>query len=202
MSIAANPQEFIAPQKSRAAFRTIAEVADDLGVETHVLRFWESKFPLLKPMKMRGGRRYYRPEDIANLREIKHLLYEKGFTIKGAKKFLGQKRGIVIIESTPEQKIIAQTVDQVFATANENEAQPALSAADLQAKITAAVAAGIAAQQQVWQAEKLELESRLRRLEHHLAASQEAFAQFKLAAADLARDLSELRDLSRQLKIS
>ena len=65
--------------KSKSAFRTIAEAADDLGVATHVLRFWETKFPQIKPMKMSGGRRYYRPEDMALLQVIKDYLYEKKY---------------------------------------------------------------------------------------------------------------------------
>src|SRR6478735_7721142 len=70
-------------EKSATAFRTISEVADDLEVPQHVLRFWETKFPQIKPMERGGGRRYYRPEDIDLLRAIRDLLYEQGYTIKG-----------------------------------------------------------------------------------------------------------------------
>ena len=70
--------------KSHAAFRTISEVADELDVAQHVLRFWESKFPQVRPLKRGGGRRYYRPEDIDLLRDIRTLLYDEGSTIKGA----------------------------------------------------------------------------------------------------------------------
>jgi DNA-binding transcriptional MerR regulator len=81
------------PPKSPTAFRTISEVASELGVAQHVLRFWESKFPQVRPMKRGGGRRYYRPEDVELLRQIRSLLYEEGYTIKGAQKLLkGQKR--------------------------------------------------------------------------------------------------------------
>lgn len=79
--------------KSSAAFRTISEVADDLDVAQHVLRFWESKFPQVRPLKRGGGRRYYRPEDVELLRQIRSLLYEEGYTIKGAQKLLRAKRG-------------------------------------------------------------------------------------------------------------
>jgi DNA-binding transcriptional MerR regulator len=74
--------------KSAAAFRTISEVATDLDVPPHVLRFWESKFPQIRPLKRGGGRRYYRPEDIDLLRRIRTLLYRDGYTIKGVQKLL------------------------------------------------------------------------------------------------------------------
>ncbi len=74
--------------KSAAAFRTISEVAGELGIPQHVLRFWESKFSQIKPLKRGGGRRYYRPEDIALLRRIKSLLYDDGYTIKGVQRLL------------------------------------------------------------------------------------------------------------------
>jgi DNA-binding transcriptional MerR regulator len=76
------------PRKAPTAFRTISEVADDLQIPQHVLRFWESKFPQLKPLKRGGGRRYYRPEDIALLRRISDLLYTQGYTIKGVQRLL------------------------------------------------------------------------------------------------------------------
>jgi DNA-binding transcriptional MerR regulator len=75
-------------EKSATAFRTISEVADDLEVPQHVLRFWETKFPQIRPMKRGGGRRYYRPEDIDLLRAIRDLLYEQGYTIKGVQKLM------------------------------------------------------------------------------------------------------------------
>ena len=75
-------------KKSAGAFRTISEVADELGLPQHVLRFWETKFPQIKPMKRGGGRRYYRPEDIVLLDRIRRWLYEDGYTIKGVQKLL------------------------------------------------------------------------------------------------------------------
>ena len=74
--------------KSPTAFRTISEVATDLSVPSHVLRFWETKFSQVRPLKRGGGRRYYRPEDIALLRNIRSLLYDDGYTIKGVQKLL------------------------------------------------------------------------------------------------------------------
>ncbi|MDE2029545.1 MAG: MerR family transcriptional regulator [Alphaproteobacteria bacterium] len=74
--------------KSPTAFRTISEVAEDLALPQHVLRFWESKFQQIKPLKRGGGRRYYRPEDIQVIHNIKDLLYNQGFTIRGVQKLL------------------------------------------------------------------------------------------------------------------
>ena len=74
--------------KSPGAFRTISEVSNDLEVPPHVLRFWETKFPQIKPLKRGGGRRYYRPEDVALLRQIRQLLYNDGYTIKGVQRLI------------------------------------------------------------------------------------------------------------------
>ncbi len=76
------------PGKSAAAFRTTGEVAEELDLPAHVLRFWESKFPQVKPLKRGGGRRYYRPEDIDLLRQIRRCLYQEGYTIRGVQKLL------------------------------------------------------------------------------------------------------------------
>ena len=74
--------------KSPDAFRTISEAADELDLPQHVLRFWETRFSTIKPLKRGGGRRYYRPEDVLLLKGIRHLLYDQGFTIKGVQKIL------------------------------------------------------------------------------------------------------------------
>ncbi|WP_349368012.1 MerR family transcriptional regulator [Salinarimonas sp.] len=74
--------------KGPQAFRTISEVADDLDLPQHVLRFWETKFAQIKPLKRGGGRRFYRPEDVDLLRGIRHLLYGEGYTIKGVQRLL------------------------------------------------------------------------------------------------------------------
>ena len=81
------------PKKAPNAFRTISEVADDLHIPQHVLRFWETKFPQVKPLKRGGGRRYYRPDDIALLRRISDLLYTQGYTIKGVQRLLREGGG-------------------------------------------------------------------------------------------------------------
>ena len=80
------PTNHATREKASGAFQTISEVANSLGVPQYVLRFWETRFSQIKPVKMRGGRRYYRPEDIEVLTTIKNLLYKQGYTIKGAKK--------------------------------------------------------------------------------------------------------------------
>ena len=74
--------------KAIEAFRTIGEVSEELDVPKHVLRFWEGRFPQLKPMKRGGGRRFYRPEDVVLLRGIHHLLHKAGYTIKGVQRIL------------------------------------------------------------------------------------------------------------------
>ena len=74
--------------KSAEAFRTISEVAQELEVPQHVLRFWESRFPQIRPLKRAGGRRYYRPDDVVLLRRIRQCLYDQGYTIKGVQKLL------------------------------------------------------------------------------------------------------------------
>src|SRR5215472_12410562 len=78
-------------EKAPDAFRTISEVADDLDVPQHVLRFWESRFAQIRPMKRGGGRRYYRPDDIDLLRGIRHLLYGQGYTIRGVQRILREQ---------------------------------------------------------------------------------------------------------------
>ena len=89
--------------KSAAAFRTISEVAGELDVPPHVLRFWETKFSQVKPLKRGGGRRYYRPEDVALLRCIRELLYGEGYTIKGVQRLLrdGLVKPAGVTESAP-----------------------------------------------------------------------------------------------------
>ncbi len=72
--------------KSKSAFKTIAEVAEEIGVATHVLRFWETKFKEISPMKTTGGRRYYRPDDVELIRLIKDFLYNKRYTIEGVQR--------------------------------------------------------------------------------------------------------------------
>ncbi len=103
-------------KKSASAFRTISEVARELDVQQHVLRFWETKFSQVKPLKRGGGRRYYRPEDVQLLKSIHHLLYTEGYTIKGVQKLLkehGKARLVELLHTEPEVKVEPQNSNEV-----------------------------------------------------------------------------------------
>lgn len=85
--------------KGPEAFRTIGEVAAELGVAQHILRYWEGKFPQLKPLQRAGNRRYYRPEDVALLRRIHHLLSNEGYTVRGVQQLLrSREQGAAPVE--------------------------------------------------------------------------------------------------------
>jgi DNA-binding transcriptional MerR regulator len=113
--------------KAPEAFRTISEVADELDLPQHVLRFWETRFRDIRPMKRGGGRRYYRPDDIALLRGIRHLLYGEGYTIRGVQRIL-REQGIGFV-----QVVWQEGAPQPPHGANEEEefAEEAVSAADM-----------------------------------------------------------------------
>lgn len=107
--------------KAPGAFRTISEVADELDLPQHVLRFWESRFNEIKPMKRGGGRRYYRPDDIDLLRGIRHLLYGEGYTIRGVQRILREQgvdfvqtiwqEGAQAVEGDDEEDLVDATLD-------------------------------------------------------------------------------------------
>lgn len=99
-AMTAMPQQTPA-EKAEGAYKTISEVAEELDVPTHVLRFWESRFPQVKPQRMRGGRRYYRLADVDVLKKIKTLLYSQGYTIKGARKHVKDKSHEIHQEMPP-----------------------------------------------------------------------------------------------------
>lgn len=111
--------------KSPGAFRTISEVSNVLEVPPHVLRFWETKFPQIKPLKRGGGRRYYRPEDVSLLRQIRQLLYNDGYTIKGVQRLL-------------KEGALKNTAQLGFVTTNEpdEQKQPQNSTTSSQEKAT------------------------------------------------------------------
>lgn len=105
-------------KKSAAAFRTISEVAAELDLPQHVLRFWETKFPSVKPLKRGGGRRYYRPEDILLLKHIRDLLYVEGYTIKGVQKLLS-KNTVNIVANDKSAEASKKSIATVSPTPQE-----------------------------------------------------------------------------------
>jgi len=114
------------PKKAPNAFRTISEVADELHIPQHVLRFWETKFPQVKPLKRGGGRRYYRPDDITLLRRISDLLYIQGYTIKGVQRLLregGGKLSDDIPPAAPEEQEAA-AAERARTIASEADSPP------------------------------------------------------------------------------
>jgi DNA-binding transcriptional MerR regulator len=117
-----HPSGRVRPKKAPTAFRTISEVADELHIPQHVLRFWETKFTQVKPLKRGGGRRYYRPDDIGLLRRISDLLYIQGYTIKGVQRLLREGGGRLsddIPPATPDER--AQSEAERAAKAAEPE---------------------------------------------------------------------------------
>jgi DNA-binding transcriptional MerR regulator len=125
--------------KAAGAFRTISEVASDLDVPQHVLRFWETRFAQIRPLKRAGGRRYYRPEDVDLLRRIRQLLYNNGYTIKGVQRLL---RDVARIPDSgePEPEGAAEEADiPETAEAAEAEAVPAEASPAGQDQIAAAI---------------------------------------------------------------
>ncbi|MCB1538546.1 MAG: MerR family transcriptional regulator [Rhodospirillales bacterium] len=116
-------------RKTGGAFRTISEVAEELGVQQHVLRFWETKFSQIRPMKRGGGRRYYRPEDVALLKHIHTLLYSEGYTIKGAQKLLkGQSKGAIAAEAAGRAQANAGNIAPISSVAAAPSAPAAAKA--------------------------------------------------------------------------
>ena len=107
------------PRKTADAFRTISEVADELHVPQHVLRFWETKFPQVRPLKRGGGRRYYRPEDVLLLRRVADLLYTQGYTIKGVQRLLREGGGAL------QENIPPASAEERMAAEAERHAVPA-----------------------------------------------------------------------------
>ncbi|HJS84030.1 MAG TPA: MerR family transcriptional regulator [Acetobacteraceae bacterium] len=114
----------VRPKKAPTAFRTISEVADELHIPQHVLRFWETKFPQVRPLKRGGGRRYYRPDDITLLRRISDLLYVQGYTIKGVQRLLREGGGRLsddIPPAAPEERAAA-AAERAMLVPSETEA--------------------------------------------------------------------------------
>ena len=114
--------------KAPDAFRTISEVADELDIPQHVLRFWESRFPQIKPMKRAGGRRYYRPDDVDLLRGIKHLLYGEGYTIRGVQRIL-REQGPKFVQAVWQPGAVQPSVQPEDETVEATEQLPPDAAA-------------------------------------------------------------------------
>jgi DNA-binding transcriptional MerR regulator len=122
-------------EKAADAFRTISEVADEIKVPQHVLRFWESRFTQIRPMKRGGGRRYYRPDDVDLLRGIRHLLYGEGYTIRGVQRILREQGSAFVqnvwrvgAEPPPPMAEDDRAEDEIELTAGEARPEPDLSA--------------------------------------------------------------------------
>ncbi|MBX9758974.1 MAG: MerR family transcriptional regulator [Beijerinckiaceae bacterium] len=117
--------------KSEDAFRTISEAAEELDLPQHVLRFWETRFPQIRPLKRGGGRRYYRPDDVELLRVIRHLLYSDGYTIKGVQRMLKERgvRAVLEVRNQPAANAPEATAPPESSGAGpadiEREAEPA-----------------------------------------------------------------------------
>ena len=116
-------------QKAPGAYQTISEVSVQLDVPAHVLRFWESKFSVLKPLKRSGGRRYYRTEDIQLLKSIKSLLYDEGYTIKGAQNSLKKRTSASQTVQTNAAEQPLSGMQQSLAEAHLNKAETMLEEA-------------------------------------------------------------------------
>ena len=117
-------------QKAPGAYQTISEVSMQLDVPAHVLRFWESKFSVLKPLKRSGGRRYYRTEDIQLLKSIKSLLYDEGYTIKGAQNSLKKRTSASGSGQTNVVKQPSSVMQQSVAEAHLHKAESLLEEAN------------------------------------------------------------------------
>ncbi len=120
--------------KSPDAFRTISEVADDLDIPQHVLRFWETRFTQIKPMKRSGGRRYYRPDDVDLLRGIRRLLYGEGYTIRGVQRIL-KEHGIASVQRLADASAVASfgAIEEVIGQSileRDDDAAPGLDLDD------------------------------------------------------------------------
>ena len=130
--------------KALEAFRTISEVAEELDVQKHVLRFWENKFPQVRPMKRGGGRRYYRPDDLDLLRGIRFLLHREGYTIKGVQKLL-REQGLEFVKACWQVPVGRSAAPKVEATVPAKPVRKSRATADISAVAPIQLARGGAA---------------------------------------------------------
>ena len=137
------PTPDFADGKEAGAFRTIGEIAQAFGIKQHVLRYWEEQFPMLKPLKRAGGRRYYRPDDVRLIAEINRLLYTEGFTIRGARQTLAGRGTTPAPDgATPDRSRSDPQRPEVSANAQSPNGANAQSPNDTAAKLRA-VRAGL-----------------------------------------------------------
>lgn len=129
------PGRALLPEKEPGAFRTIGEVAEDLDLPQHVLRFWETRFTQVRPLKRGGNRRYYRPDDVDLLRGIRRLLYGQGYTIRGAQRIL-RERGMRFVQAVGRGEQIAPAFVETDHEPEPETAPPPLGRAD-RASLTA-----------------------------------------------------------------
>ncbi|MFZ5734103.1 MAG: MerR family transcriptional regulator [Pseudomonadota bacterium] len=116
-------------EKAPDAFRTISEVADDLDIPQHVLRFWETRFSQIKPMKRSGGRRYYRPDDVDLLKGIRHLLYGEGYTIRGVQRIL-KEQGVRSVQGLASGDAAADARPRGMEAARDDEIDETIDQGD------------------------------------------------------------------------
>ena len=124
-----------AEPKSEGAYRTIGEVAEELGLAQHVLRFWETRFPQIKPMKRGGNRRYYRPHDVELLRAINQLLYTDGYTIKGVQKLIKENGLRALVDGVRLAPTVAPAPATAPAPLAARQSAPRLSTQDAIARL-------------------------------------------------------------------
>ncbi|MGX7707840.1 MerR family transcriptional regulator [Methylobacterium sp. Gmos1] len=123
------PEKALLPEKEPGAFRTISEVAEDLDLPQHVLRFWETRFTQVRPLKRGGNRRYYRPDDVDLLRGIRRLLYGQGYTIRGAQRVL-RERGMRFVQAVGRGEQVAPAFVESDHEPEPEAAPPPLGRAD------------------------------------------------------------------------
>ena len=146
-------------EKSPEAYRTIREVANSLDLPQHVLRFWETRFPQIRPLKRAGGRRYYRPDDIERLRLIKRLLYDEGYTIKGVQK-LFKEQGVQALSAVALSPV-EPSAEMPLAIEPEARSEPGPAAREAQSGIAdGALAALREALAEIMEAERILAQAR------------------------------------------
>lgn len=170
--------------KSPSAFRTITEVASELDLPQHVLRFWETKFPQIRPMKRRGGRRYYRPEDVVLLREVRRLLYVEGYTIRGVQKLLRQQSRRALARSPLPPEDAAEPAVEDAGEASAGDRPPGLADAAPLTPLEAAAEAAAPSQPPKWRRD-MEMSTVLRKELYTLLCELE---ELRALLPDPARD--------------